>query len=248
MAEDTDLATAVAVEVAKQIPVKEAYDDAVAPGARQAGLIVEDIAKTLRLALAPIQITAALQDRLSQFLNRSVRRVPEERRVAPAPQILGPVIEGIRYEPEGTAISEMFSQLLSRSIDKERLGEAHPAFPAIIRQLSSDEARVLAQLQRFVASKINYKFMFTRDWDATELIWSEAKEIDPGEFPLQILDFPSNLFFYIDHLASLGLAENQGLKSTPLFARSGGLQTGSRYINRVYLSDLGRRFMRAVEG
>jgi hypothetical protein len=51
------------------------------------------------------------------------------------------------FEPEGTQIEEMFSQLLSRSMDSERAGEAHPAFPIIIRQLSSDEARIQSSFQ-----------------------------------------------------------------------------------------------------
>lgn len=37
MAEATDLATAIATEVAKQIPVKDTYDDVVKPAAQQLG-------------------------------------------------------------------------------------------------------------------------------------------------------------------------------------------------------------------
>ena len=107
-----------AKELAKQLPVKDLYEDAGSPAAKQVGQIGEDLVKVVQLALgAPIQYFAALQDRYRRFLDTSVRRVPEHHRIAPAPQILGPVLEGIRYEPENTPIDEMFSQLLSRSMD-----------------------------------------------------------------------------------------------------------------------------------
>src|SRR5581483_10409542 len=134
--------TEFAKELAKQLPVKSIYDDALAPAAKQAGQLAADIVKVIQLALAPFQVLAAYQDRLRNFLDKAVRRIPDSNRVSPAPQILGPIIEGIRYEPEGTPVDEMFSQLLSRSMDKERMDEAHPAYPILIRQLSSDEAKI----------------------------------------------------------------------------------------------------------
>src|SRR5215467_6852774 len=132
-----------AKELAKQLPVKAMYEDAVSPGAKQLGQFGEDLAKVLQLALAPVQALAAVQDRYRHFVDTSIRRIPSERRIAPPPQILGPVIEGVRYEPEGTPIYEMYSNLLSSSMDAERVDKAHPAYPIIIRQLSADEAKVL---------------------------------------------------------------------------------------------------------
>jgi hypothetical protein len=130
-----------AKELARQLPVKAIYQDAAAPAAMQTGQLLEDLVKVLQLALAPVQLFGAIQDRYRKFLDTAVRRVPEANRVSPAPQIVGPVLEGIRYEPEHTPIDQMFSQLLSRSMDRERINEAHPAFPIIIKQLSSDEAK-----------------------------------------------------------------------------------------------------------
>ena len=110
-----DRLTAVVAEIAEQLPIKQIYDDGFSPSVREGGSALTDLIKTLRLAFAPIQFAAAVQDRYRDFLDRSVRRVPKEDRVPPPPQILGPVLEGIRYEPEGTPIEEMFSELLSRS-------------------------------------------------------------------------------------------------------------------------------------
>ena len=46
-------------EIAKQLPIKQAYKDIARPGARQAGRLVEDLVKVLHLALAPVQMAAA---------------------------------------------------------------------------------------------------------------------------------------------------------------------------------------------
>jgi hypothetical protein len=102
-----------AKELAKQLPMEAMYKDAVGPAAKQVGQFAEDLVKVLQLALAPVQAVAALQDRYRHFIDTSIRRIPQERRIAPPPQILGPVIEGVRYEPEGTPIDQMYSQLLS---------------------------------------------------------------------------------------------------------------------------------------
>ena len=138
-----DPVTAFAEELAKQLPVKAAYRDAVKPAAKQAGQLAQDLVKTIQLALAPLQFAGAYQDRLRGFLDRSVRAVPEANRVSPASQILGPIVEGIRYEPADTPIDEMFSRLLSCSMNTEQLKDAHPAFPQIIKQVSADEAILL---------------------------------------------------------------------------------------------------------
>jgi hypothetical protein len=97
---------------------------------------------------------APFKTALRSFIDRSVRAVPEENRVSPAPQILGPIIEGIRYEPADTPVDEMFSRLLSCSMNTGQLKDAHPAFPQIIKQISADEAILLKGLADGAFSQI----------------------------------------------------------------------------------------------
>lgn len=225
-----------AKELAKQLPLKEIYADAAAPAAKQTGQLLEDLVKCLQLALAPVQWVAALQDRYRAFVDRSVRRVPEERRVSPAPQIAGPVLEAIRYEPEGTPIDEMFSELLSRSMDKERVGEAHPSYPSIIRQLSSDEAKIIKMLR-----EKTYPFIQVWKLDGP-LSRFERTEVD--DLPRSDLFFPENVPFYIDHLNSLGLAGIwQVPPQEPLFEH--GRQIGNRVRSEYRLTPFGSRFATA---
>lgn len=233
-----DAATEFAKELARQLPVKAAYKDLAKPAAQQAGQFFEDIVKVLQLALAPVQYLGALQDRYRTFLNKSIRRVPEEDRVSPAPQIVGPVLEGIRYEPEGTPIDEMFSQLLSRSMDSHRVGEAHPAFPIIIRQLSSDEARILKLL-----GASQYDFVYTSDYDNAKNLFFGQK-IQTDGLPRDKLAFPDNVRFYMEHLHQLGLAGIfQHGNQFPLLTE--GKQTGVKVVSKYRLTDLGQRFVHA---
>lgn len=233
--QSTELTTEFAKELAKQIPVKEALS---AP-AHQTGQILEDIVKTIQLALVPLQVAGALQDRLRGFIDRSVRSVPEVNRVSPAPQILGPIIEGIRYEPEGTPIDEMFAKLLSSSMNSARVSEAHPAFPTIIRQLSSDEAQILVALKGQT-----FDHVYTRDYDNTKNLFYGPAKMEVDTLPRSKLRFPGNVSLYMEHLNNLGLAGifqdgNQEALS------DGGRQVGVRVRSKYRLTDFGASFVQA---
>lgn len=232
----------IAKKLAKQLPMQEVYEDAIKNPAKEVGNIMSDIMKVLMLVATPIQYMAALQDRYRKFLDVSVRRVPQEQRIAPAPQILGPVLEGIRYEPESTPINEMFSQLLSRSMDTQRVEEAHPSFPWIIRQLSSDEAVILSRLR-----EATYEYVYTSSLDQnTRRFTREKTEID--EFPTDALQFHQNLGFYMNHLSSLGLAGIYDYKNQePIHEEIDGnqVQTGTKVFCKYQLTDVGRKFINA---
>jgi hypothetical protein len=240
---ETDPGSEFAKELAKQLPVGTIYKDGLQPATRATGTLLEDIAKTIQLALAPFQLLAAYQDRLRNFIDKSVRRVPPEKQVSPPPQILGPVVEGIRYEPEGTPIEEMFSQLLSRAMDNDRAGEAHPAYPFIIKQLSADEAKML-----FAMKSQAYKYTQTHDYIRGSNLFSAGK-VEKDEFPRDNLTFPENVSFYMDHLYQLGLA---GLfqigNQQPLYSGQPPVQVGVRIESEYRLTELGKRFVQACTG
>ncbi|OSJ12256.1 hypothetical protein BST63_28465 [Bradyrhizobium canariense] len=232
-----DIAADIAKEIAKQLPVKQAYDDVAAHAAAETGQFLGDLAKTIRLVLVPIQLAAAYQDRVRAFIDRSIRAVPEERRIAPPPQILGPVLEGVRYEIEGTPIDEMFAALLSSSMDKARHASAHPAFPGIIKTLSSDEAKLLKTLgdrplEQISSSKLD------RARNLFEPGVIEELAIPDG------LDFPENARLYFEHLNQLGLIEMNVTRS-PEPIMSAGTQIGIRNFGEHQLSRWGRQFIQA---
>lgn len=230
--------------LASRLPVEAAYKEILSPGAAQAGQLLSDIVKTIHLALAPFQFLGAYQDRLRNFIDNSVRRVPEGKRVPPPPQILGPTIEGIRYEPEGTPIDGMFSQLLSSSMDHDRVHEAHPSYPLIIKQLSGDEAKILAILNGNV-----FDYVYTRQFDHHKKLFVGSCNVEVDKLPRDGITFPDNVQFYFDHLNQLGLAGIFQIgNQEALFDDKLEVQAGVRIRCHYMLTDFGQRFVTACIG
>lgn len=184
-----------------------------------------------------MQVLAGLQDRFRHFVETSVARVPEESRVAPAPQILGPILEGVRYEPENTPVEQMFSELLSTAMDSSRLNDAHPAFPSIVRQLSVDEANFLAALADGKEVKRTMIFHLSGQLTQTTL------ESDGMSTSCE-LRFSNNVELYRNHLEQLGLVRFDTIAAMAPIIEN-GRQTGGRNFLKYRLTDFGESFMRA---
>jgi hypothetical protein len=225
---------------AKQIPTKVLFGNLASPEAEDTGRSSADTMKALRLVLVPVQAADALQDRLAAFLDRCVRRIPEERRISPAPQILGPVLEAIRYEPEGTLIDKMLSQLLSSAMDRHRVNTAHPAFPGIVKQLSSDEAKILT-----LVSRSRYRWICLHHFNRHKQIYDDCT-VELNELPLDAIMFPANVPIYMQHLDLLGLAWMPQIGHQEIiFAPMTRLQTASRQTCEYQLKEWGRQFVDA---
>jgi hypothetical protein len=235
-----DPTTAFAEELAKQLPVKAMYEDAAQPAAQQVGQIAQDLVKSLQLVvLTPLQFLGAYQDRLRAFIDKSVRAVPEEKRVRPAPQILGPVLEAVKYEPEGTPIDKMFSELLTTAMHSERVADAHPALPLIIKQLSEDEALILQAI-----ATADTRFQLTSRFDIVAGGSMSINKIEKSELPVDRLVFPNNEPMYRDHLERLGLIRYDMLKPMEPISQN-GRQVGGRNFFVLKLTELGATLMRA---
>ncbi len=242
----TDLAEKVVEELAKKLPVERVYEDVASDAARQLGGATSDLIKTIRLVLAPIQFAAAFQDRLANFLDEAVRRVPDKNRMAPVPQILGPVLEGIRYETTGSEIEAMFSELLSRAMDKDRVGEAHPSYPGIIRQLSSDEAKILIAL-RDGDKRTLYQKSWPTDAGPNSGV-ADQHIVEEHDLHKIGLSHQDNIDFYFLHLSVLGLATTQKdlIEELPSQIVDGVVVRRSSRHKRVFrLTEFGRHFVTA---
>lgn len=234
-------------KIASQLPVKQLYDDAVSPAAKQTGALLEDVAKAIRLALAPIQLLGAGQDRFEKFINKSVERLPEENRISPPAQIIGPVLEGIRYEPEDTPIDEMFSALLTTSMDREKYDKAHPAFPMIISQLSRDEAVILREIKDLGSPMIETWDVNPNRNDSAEMPhWINRKIEKELDFPFEKLFLPDRFHFYTDHLFHLGLACYHETRKQEVIWDSNKKQIGTRKFQIYHLMPLGRALAEAA--
>ncbi|MDE2028828.1 MAG: hypothetical protein KGJ11_09855, partial [Candidatus Omnitrophica bacterium] len=86
--------------------VKKFYKDGLSSPVKESGEILTDVIKTVRLFSAPFQVAAAYQDRLKYWIDKVVRKVPEERRIQAPSSIAGPIFEELRYLEDGDVIAE----------------------------------------------------------------------------------------------------------------------------------------------
>ncbi len=219
------------LEMFKAVPsdvVKAAYDDAASGALKEAGKIGEDLVKTVRLVLFPLQYTAALQDRLAKHLRRAIDRVPEERRIAPVESLALPIAEQLRFHDEKSVIGAMFVSLLSRAMDRERVGEAHPAFVQIVGQLASDEAVLIQQISAAQPSaymrppKKGVAGLVKKERealiDASSMSEEQKRHLQRVAVRPEELAQPELVYTYIEHLVSLGIVSytnepwNEGFK------------------------------------
>ena len=128
--------------------VQSLYKDLEKAGVpEQSGKLLTDTIKAFRLFTAPIQLLALGQDLLEKRLERVRNKVPEERQIEAHPQIAGPILQNLRFMVDGDILTEMYLNLLARAIDRDRVGEANPAFVKIIEQLCPDEALLLLKIR-----------------------------------------------------------------------------------------------------
>lgn len=82
-------------------------------------------------------------DKYGQELERRAKSVPEENLVQPRVNILGPTVDGLKYNLDEEYIKEMFTNILISEIDDRKQNKVLPAYIEIVKQLSKDDAQLL---------------------------------------------------------------------------------------------------------
>ncbi|EKL1163908.1 DUF4393 domain-containing protein [Klebsiella pneumoniae] len=205
-------------EIIKAIP-KELFLEVYGDGAKgplvQFGKLGEQLIKTLRLIGYPIQFAAHKQDMIDARFAKALENVPEERKIIPPTSLVLEVADKLKYHPEDSIVSELYVDLLTCSMDADRIQTAHPAFIHLIGQLSADEATFLLLLSEYEVSTYVRRL---DDWlvvDKAErdsflnksALVSENKETLLKNITMNPEDFfyPENFYTYIEHLRDLGL-------------------------------------------
>ncbi|MEK3707418.1 DUF4393 domain-containing protein [Paenibacillus sp. FSL R7-0198] len=73
-------------------------------------------------------------------LENSISVIPTNKLVEPALNIVGPAIEGSKYHIEDDNLRTLFVRLISSASNVDKVGEVHPSFVEIIKQLSPFDA------------------------------------------------------------------------------------------------------------
>ncbi len=199
--------TADAVKgIVEAVPI---YQDVLQPAAKEIGAALHVVAKTIHIALAPVSVLVWGYDQIKDFVSTKVaeklRKVPPENITTPKLNVAGPLLESLRYTGHEETLSDMYANLLAASMDSRTASGAHPSFVEIIRQLTSDEARLVKL------------FSHDRAFPLVTVGWRFKKEKTPltGEQSILVnfsllgyeakCEFPHLTPIYLDNLCRLRL-------------------------------------------
>lgn len=194
--------------IVEAVPV---YQDTVQPAAKEVGIALQTVAKTMHIALAPVSALVWGYDQLKDFLSTRVaeklKDVPPECIATPKPNVAGPALEALRYSGHEESLREMYANLLAASMDIRTAQGAHPSFVEIIKQLTPDEARLLQLFAKprplpLVTVRKTFKVETSTEWGGWNLLtnfsllgWEAGCE------------YPALAPTYLNNLCRLGLAE-----------------------------------------
>jgi hypothetical protein len=135
-----------AAKVAEAL-VKPVYEDLVQPTAKELGSV---LGRTVRAALSPIRALVWGAEEIEGYLHSAVTKrlsgIPPEQVQNPDPAVGGPLITALRFVGEKPNLREMYANLLATAMDRKTAEQAHPAFVEILKQLTPDEAKILAYI------------------------------------------------------------------------------------------------------
>ncbi|MBI4290393.1 MAG: DUF4393 domain-containing protein [Betaproteobacteria bacterium] len=112
------------------------------------------ITKTINNALLPLaavnfafdKARKYFAEKFTQDLSVKASSIPPEQVIEPKASIAGPALQGLAFTHEEPNLKDMYLSLLATAMDGRIAAEAHPAFVEIIKQLTSQEARLLEQV------------------------------------------------------------------------------------------------------
>lgn len=129
----------------KAVPI---YEDAIQPLAQEAGKALGLMGRTVNAALIPVRGMVWGIEKIEEFVTCKVagklKDVPVEDVITPKLSVAGPVLESLRFNGDNSELCEMYASLLASSMNKNTAGDTHPGFVELIRNMCSDEAKLLA--------------------------------------------------------------------------------------------------------
>ncbi len=109
------------------------------------------LTKTINNVLVPLaainfafdKARAYFSGQFQQEIAAKAEAIPAEHIVEPKASIAGPTLQGLAFTHEEPNLKEMYLNLLATSMDGRSALIAHPAFVEIIKQLDSEDARLV---------------------------------------------------------------------------------------------------------
>lgn len=114
------------------------------------------------------------KNKLEQYsleLQKKAQSIPQDNLISPRVNILGPTIEGLKYNLDEEYIKEMFENILVADMDNRKQNRVLPAYVEIIKQLSNSDAVLLKQIYNLKKSNIAcIKITFKKEGTSFEYV------------------------------------------------------------------------------
>jgi hypothetical protein len=130
IAQGTPEMTAAARSLAARTAVKE----------RVKLRLYEPFARMLGVSKAYFEDTFPLE------MGAKIAGIPDENLITPPASIAVPALQGLSYSFNEGNLKDLYLNLLATASDDRLIGQAHPAFAEIIKQLVADEAQLLNEI------------------------------------------------------------------------------------------------------
>ena len=119
--------------------------------ANNLGQTAVTLTKTINNVLVPLAAINFAFDKAREYFSgkfqediaEKAQAIPPEHVVEPKASIAGPTLQGLAFTHEEPSLKEMYLNLLATSMDGRSASLAHPAFVEIIKQLDSEDARLV---------------------------------------------------------------------------------------------------------
>jgi hypothetical protein len=123
------------------------YEDAFQPLAKQTGKALETVGRAFNVALAPIKGLVWGVEQLETFLQEKVAKkleaTPPEHIITPKANVVAPALDAVRFTEGEVDLQELYANLIASAMDQRVAHGVFPSFVDILKQLTSDEAKIL---------------------------------------------------------------------------------------------------------
>ncbi len=125
------------------------YSD-VRPVVKSLCTLADTIIGSVNAVLSPVQIGAEIvKAKKEEFIKKVVNKtssIPNDQLVSPNLAIVGPTLENAKYSYQDETLSDLYTSLLSASVDIQKQSLCYRAFLNVINQISPIEARLIKLL------------------------------------------------------------------------------------------------------
>lgn len=178
---------------------------------QEASQALVTLAKTVNVLLMPLRGMVWGGEQLEQFiasqLAPKLATIEAEHLITPKASVAASALQAVRFTEGEGELQDMFANLLAKAMDKRAAHGVFPAFVEILKQLTSDEAKILR---------------FIRDGREVAIVHVQKQEVDGNgkhvagedvEKNLSLVgrdagcEYPQQAPTYLDNLARLRLIE-----------------------------------------